>query len=192
MKRIQIIFLIVVFFIGGFSCKKGNEPVDYFPNQIGYNWNYNGFDSVSNASETLKVSIIGGKIINGVKSNVWILTYPNHTDTVIVSEKNDTLIFMGYTFTRRMYIIPFSLNQSWDELESSINQSKVVSIENVVAAAGYFNECYVIERTIFSFNYALYETIYFKPYVGIVKIYTKERSLGPYQIHTWELKNYSF
>ncbi len=196
MKHIKnTIFLIGIFFIGGYSCKKGNGPIDYFPSQIGFKWIYNVFDSISNTSETLKISIVGSKSINGVKSNVWVLNYSHHTDTILVSERNDTVIFIGYNstgYTRRMYVIPFSVNQSWDELESSTNQSKVMNLESVIVAAGHFNDCYVIERKIESFNYSLQEIIYFKPYIGIIKIYTKEFNMAPYEIHSWELINYSF
>ena len=188
MKKIRIIlFLVGIIFISAYSCKEDTQ-IDYFPNKVGNNWIYNVFDSISNKSESLKVSVIGNKAINAMNSYVWLLNYTNRTDTFFVTQTKDTIIFNSNNTVKRIYIIPFSVNQVWNESYFTTSNSKVINIENVTVPAGVFAETYVIERNIRSYNYSLYEKIYFKPKIGIVKLYTKEYNLGSVQIKTWELK----
>ncbi|MDR3651784.1 MAG: hypothetical protein P4L34_02290 [Paludibacter sp.] len=186
------LFLSVIVLVTAFGCKHEFKQVDYFPNSVGYYWFYNVFDSVLNKSEPLRVSIVDNRTINGANSAVWLLSYTNRTDTFFVSQSKDTIIFNSNSFIKRIYVVPFSLNQIWNESYFSTNNSKVISIEDVTVPAGSFNDTYVIERNIRSFNYSLYEKIYFKPQIGIVKLYTKEYNLGPVQIKTWELKSFDY
>jgi len=188
MKKMRII----LFFSGTIllivcGCKNENNQAEYFPNKTGNNWQYRVFDSISNKSESLIVSIIGNKIINGVNSSVWLLSYTNQTDTFFVHQSRDTLIFNSNRTAKRIYIIPFSVNLVWKESYFSSSNSKVISIEDVKVDVGSFNGTYVIERSIKGNNYSLYEKIYFKPNVGIIKLYTKEYNLGPVQTKTWKL-----
>lgn len=178
--------------VTAFGCKHEYKQIDYFPNSVGYYWFYTVFDSVLNKSEPLRVSIVDNRTINGVNSTVWLLSYTNRADTFFVSQSEDTIMFNSNSSVKRIYVVPFSLNQIWNESYFSTSISKVISIENVTVAAGSFNETYVIERNIRSFNYSLYEKIYFKPQIGIVKLYTKEYNLGPVQTKTWELKSFDY
>ena len=174
-----VIFLSCIILILAFGCKEENMQIDYFPDFVGYNWSYNVFDSVLNKSESLKVSIVGNKTINGRNSTVWLMTYTNQTDTFFVSQSKDSVIFNSNNSVKRIFIIPFSVNQTWDESYFTSSNSKVINIENVSVAAG--------SR---SYNYSMYEKIYFKPKIGIVKLYSKEYNLGPVQTKTWELKSF--
>jgi len=169
------------------GCKNENNQAEYFPNKVGNNWEYRVFDSISNKSESLIVSIIGNKIINDVNSSVWLLSYTNQTDTFFVHQSQDSLIFNSNRSAKRIYVIPFSVNQVWKESYFSSSNSKVIRTEDVKVYGGNFNETFVIERSIKGNNYSLYQKIYFKPNVGIIKLYTKEYNLGPVQTKTWEL-----
>ncbi len=186
-----LLFLNGALLFTALSCEKENKNVDYFPNQIGYNWMYNVYDSVANKSETLKISIIGDTKTDGLESKIWLLDYPDHADTIFVSENKDTVIFNTST-VKKIYITPFFVNQSWEELKTSTNKSEVIGLEHITTEAGSFSNIYVITRNIKSPNYSLSEKIYYKPTIGIIKLYSKEFNMGPFKIETWELKNFNF
>lgn len=190
-KRLTL-FLIGMILVTAFGCKHEYKQIDYFPNSVGYKWVYNIFDSVLNKSEIYRVYIIDNRTINGLNTKVWLLGNATKTDTFFVSQSKDTIVFNSNSSVKRIYVVPFSLNQVWDESYFSTSNSKVISIENVTVAAGTFNETYVIERNIKSFNYSLYEKIYFKPEIGIVKLYSREYNLGSVQTKTWELKSFDY
>ena len=195
MKNSKLIFfiLVTILFIAS-SCIKEKDipPIDYFPNEIGYTWVYNIYDSVAKKSDTLQISIIGSKNIDGSDSKIWLLTYPNKTDTFFVSEKNDTVIF-NTGIVRKVYVFPFFVNQIWDEyLASLTRKSEVIGIENISTEAGVFNNTYIISRFLAGYNYYLKEKVYFKPGVGIVKLYSFEYNLSAPEIKTWELKSKNF
>jgi len=180
--------LILVAMLG---CSEDALESSYFPNKVGYSWDYTVFDSVSNKAGSLKISIIGKKTINKINSSVWLLTYSNRTDTFFVGESKDTVIFSSNNNSpRRIYIVPFALNRMWNESSFPSSNSKVIGIEDVSVEAGNFTNTYFIERTIRSMDYYLHEKIYFKPQIGIVKLYSREYDFGFSQIKTWELKDY--
>lgn len=196
MKTIKtIVFFIGLILTSMFGCTRQIpakiEP-EYFPNQIGDSWSYSVYDSVSNQSEALNIYIINGTTNYSVVTTTWLLKYKNFNDTLTVSNNNGSITFQPKNSVKRTYLTPFSVNQTWNESYFSTSSSKVIAKENVTVEAGDFTDVYVIERNIFSLNYHLYEKVYFKPEVGIIKIYSKENNLGPIQIKTWELKTYYF
>ncbi len=163
-----------------------------FPNTIGDNWTYSVYDSLANELDTVKVKIIGEKVLpNSVVSKIWIYSGGNFNDTNYVAFYDDTLkVFQknDLVYPTEQIVFPLSVGKVWGIYGDTSN---VKAIENVSVNAGNFNNAYHIFRKATGLNFQLLEDVWIVPKVGIVKKNKYEYSLGPFENSHWELLNFS-
>jgi hypothetical protein len=142
------------------ACKKNsddNHSSSEFPNEIGDNWTYQVADTNWNNNQpldisnyTMKVSVIGAKVLaGGTGANVWVYSWPGHSDTCYVTTVADTVRFTdihesGFYVFSRQYIIPIALNNSWPYLDPSGHNVQVDSRSNIVVGSMQFDSAFHI------------------------------------------------
>lgn len=204
--KTKIFLLLLLLGIIDISCKKDEKrQIDYFPNNIGYQWIYR----LTNKNvDTIKVEIVSQGILpNGVSAKIWKYTYKlasqTYVDTVWVSQTNsDVRIYDNFCktctsqmpFERLHYILPLSIDKSWFTNDAFGDTTKVLNQENLSVPEGSFANVYRISKARgYVTNSWTKDTIYFKEYVGLVKLNQNEFNLGPLIGNgIWELIKHNF
>ncbi len=158
MKRYPLFLLIICILLFAFGCRKNDKnaisnSTDIFPNKVGDTWLYlvndttvNGQDS-SAVQYNMTVSVIDSiQLSGGIKANVWVYNYPGGTDTNYVYQIADSIRFLdkSKSYIVRQYIIPLSLNNSWQYVVPSINEVTVDRQANIIVGQNNFSNVFHI------------------------------------------------
>lgn len=209
--KISITMIVHLFLLGLLlSCNKHtpeqNTPYDkYFANNVGNYWEYDVYDSSSvrvhsdyPRAYTVKVIISGiQKLVDGKDATVWEYQYPWGNDTNYVRLVGDTVKIFDrvysrsiedLNFPRQIFLLPFEISKRWDGKLLYIDTSRVIRQEDVTVPAQTFTNCFDLFRHYLGPNLEYNDSYWFKPNIGMVKIYLHEYNLGPVTIELWRLK----
>ena len=205
--------LLVLFLI--ISCRKENSSPsnsfsNYFPNSVGDNWEYEVTDSaqyIQGGNDTVqhysvKVLIVGTKkLADGKDATIWKYSYPFGIDTNYVRIVGDTVKIFdnsynshtveGLKYPTLILVQPFNVGEGWDGKHAWSDTLSVVKQEDVTTSFQTFKDCFEIYRHYIGPNMETKDNYWFKPQVGMVRIYTNHYNLGPLMYRTWQLKAYS-
>ena len=204
MKVNIIFYILIIFSFLLVNCKKEkpgisdpthNDSVGYFPNNIGMQWKYFYYDSLSNNSDTVIVEIIGDtSFANDRIARIWEYRFKTTIERKYIETLGDTInIYNNLThqWINTKFIIPFEIGEKWEVDAFSNDSCYVVENISLTVLSGIFSECYVIKET-WSFvnDYGQIYT-WFVPYIGIVKKHYLGWSFGMGNYY-WELMDYQF
>ena len=82
-------------------------------------------------------------------------------------------------------------NTVWTNPDYHWDTTCVSEIVNITINNAVYSDVYLLERYAFCCNDYLIESIWFKPYVGLIRLNRKHLILGPYKDETWQLINYT-
>lgn len=201
---------IISFFL---SCNKEDltqhkSATEYFPNTIGDYWEYNVYDSsyrlLDNPklgrSYTVKVSIIGiKKLADSIDANVWQYAYPDTNIFKYIRITGDTvktftppyyvsLSALAYPYP--IFLIPFIAGNTWKSNLFNSDTYTSSLIPNIILNWQTYDSVFQISDHYLGPNLENYDTYWFKPNIGFLKIYFHDNSLGPIAIQLWQLKSY--
>jgi hypothetical protein len=207
---INYLTLFFIFFL--LDCHKdvsSNSFSQYYPNNIGDTWTYDVTDSTQSSPTnpsppqhyTVTITITGTKIlVDGNQYAVWQYQYPWGNDTNFVIIVGDTLKIFSLTYSRTItdlnyprtiFILPFQANDRWNGLLLNLDSSRVVSqSELVVTSNKTFTDCFEIYHHYIGYNTVLNDSYWFKPNIGMVKIFDFDYNNGPSLYRTWVLRSY--
>jgi hypothetical protein len=205
-----LLFLLLFCFACNKEAIKPNIPANYFPNAVGDSWEYDVTDSgqyVPGSNDTtqhysVKVLIVGTKkLADGKIASVWQYNYPFGIDTNYVRIDGDTIKIFdnsynshtveGLNYPKLIFMQPFKVGQRWDGKHAWSDTLSVVKQEDVANSFQTFKDCYKIFRHYIGPNMEMKDDYWFKPQVGIVRIYMDDYISAPTIYRTWQLKNYS-
>jgi len=180
------------------GCKRNNIP--NYPYNIGSKWVYSVYDSIMQRNYTETVEITGTtQLNNGTNVKVFKHTFSLNKDSatyLYLMENADTLTFLqdisgNYNLTDRRYVYPIIVGNQWLGV-SNIDNYNVVSDEQVTVPSGNFNT-FKITRNLSVTNYYLWETEWYSPSIGMIKLERREYDFGwtankNYQLISYQLK----
>ena len=212
-SSLGMLITCLAFVFSALSCDKdtatANKPAsEYFPNSVGNNWEYDVYDSSSARMHsdfpreyTVKVSIIGNKtLLDNSKASIWLYQYPWGTDTNYVSVVSDTVKIYdpfrikdlhGLLFPLRIYILPFAAEKRWDGKLLLIDSFHIYTEHQVSLLHQSFTDCFRMYHYYLAPNIENIDNYWFKPNIGMLKIYYSDYNNAPYDIYLWQLKSYS-
>jgi hypothetical protein len=165
------------------SCKKSSElptqPASAdFPNTVGDYWSYAFYDSLSNKSDILTISIVGQTLDKSI--SIWQFKYSDRIDTQYVSISGDTVTFSPqisspWSSYNTKIIFPLIVGNGW---RTYFDTTFISSTNYIGVPAGSFPTAYRIDEIWGGFND--YGTIvsWFVPKVGFVSRYHRGTSFG--------------
>ena len=197
MKTVANVFLFIVFLIiaMGSACKKElteNAPVitygkDFFPNEIGNEWVYEVYDSMTSKQYDVTIRIVGRTAFTqNVDAKVWTFKYPDKIDTnYVVTDNNVVKIYARDKFERKdTYVLPLVVNATW--LGSWIyDKYQVIGRDSISVNKIHFIEAFNIKENAVSHNFIRTKDEWFVPNLGMVKKYRFEY----YENKAWKLKS---
>lgn len=205
-----VIGLTIIIF---FSCskdavQKNIQATEYFPNSIGDYWEYDVFDSsqiqqqsTNSRNYTVKVSIVGTKkLLDNLDATIWQYQYPWGNDTNYIRIVGDTvkvfdIIYSSYledlNFPRQIFLLPFEDDKRWNGKLLYVDTFHVTLKTNVITDFNNYDSCFKIYRHYLGPNLEFTDDYWFKPNIGMIKIYCNEYNLGPNNVQLWQLKRYS-
>jgi hypothetical protein len=211
--RQTILILTAALFVALVSCEDdgpptggGHRPIDQLPSQIGMLWKYQVYDSLTQTTDTVWVSVTDPdpRTITGTQGFVWwynwITRYSVQPKTVTIS--GDTVALFTDTAQtepdpRELLIFPLELDREWTEPFGS-DTSRVTATGTKTVPAGTFTGAACVERIWnrdFEGGYNQ-STTWIARNVGIVsRHYFSESNLGDGTFivttnRTWELYDY--
>lgn len=192
------------------SCQDNSElSPEYFPNTPGDSWTYEVTDSSQSTSSnptspkqyTVTVRITGAKkLVDGRDAMIWRYQYPWGYDTTFVRTTSDSIMVFtpGYVesvenlkYPRLLFITPFTIGDGWNGKLLYVDTLWVTDLVNLTTSAGNFNDCYNVDHRYLGPNIVDNDNYWFRPYLGMVKIYYDDSKFGPRQFRTWKLISYS-
>lgn len=213
MKQLSrsLIFFLLIFC---FSCNKENinsNPIaNYFPNAVGDSWEYDVTDSaqyVQGSNNTVshysvQVLIVGTKkMADGKSVAIWKYNYPFGIDTNYVRIVGDTIKIFdnsynshtieGLKYPMLIFVEPFKVDEGWDGKHAWSDTLNVVKQEDVTTSFKTFKDCFQIYRHYIGPNMEFKDNYWFKPQIGMIRIYTNRYILAPFMYRIWQLKAYS-
>ncbi len=210
LSRMPILFLLLFCFACNKEHIKPNTPANYFPNGVGDTWEYDVTDSaqyVPGSNDTIqhysvKVLIVGTKkLADGNDAAIWKYSYPFGIDTNYVRIVGDTIKIFdnsynshtveGLKYPTLIFIQPFKVQEVWDGKHAWADTLTVLKQEDVSTSFQTFKDCFKIYRHYIGPNTEIKDNYWFKPQVGMVRIYMNHYNLGPLIYSTWQLKNYT-
>jgi hypothetical protein len=97
----------------------------------------------------MTVSVVGAKVFTGgMRANVWVYSWPGHSDTCYVTTMANTIRFVdihesGFHVFSRQYIIPIALNNSWAYIDPlHPNDVQVDSQANILVGQMQFDSAF--------------------------------------------------
>jgi len=169
-------------------------PPSEFPTGIGSTWTYAIVDTVTNARDTVTVTIARAEIWpDGTLSYMWRYTRQSSADSQSVTFERDTARFYDYRYAEyvtRQYVFPLKVDNSW--ATGWRDTSRVVSQGTVTLPGGLSVTAFRIQRLYQGFNYDLSEDEWFSPGVGMLILSRSEKSFGSrFFGGRWDLLSYS-
>ena len=194
--------LLCVLTLSQLSCKKHTtEPkhtaqtkIDYFPNEVGSQWKYSRFDSLSNVRDTITITIVDTTTINGMKMKIW--QYISSKDSAYIQSKyvgilHDTIWFNSpYVTCSEGLPLPFTIGTITSSFDDSIS---VIQQDSISVPAGQFDTTYQIYlRCWCGDECGQRSNIWFSHNIGFVKIVLSSYDWPPphYRKELWELISY--
>lgn len=188
-----IIVLINILALIIYSCENdefdNSRHTSYFPDSKGLEWVYQRFDSLNNSLDTIRVKIVDDTIISGILYMVWDHQYKTSKERFLVSKLNDSVKIFRSSSERidQLYLIPFEKYDGWVNPDYRFDTSFVSNIQNITIGDKNYSDVVLIERKAFCCNDYLIESIWIKPYLGLIKLERRHIILGPYKNETWNL-----
>ena len=179
----KIAFTVLLFSI--VSCRHssispGETVISDFPDNVGNNWVYSFYDSLSNKSDILTITIVGQTIDKS--ASIWQFKYSDRIDTQYVTISQDTVFFspvVSSPWSSYNTKIPFPLMIGNKWRGNYLNDSSYVAEKNPVSVpAGSFANAYKIVEGWGGFNDYGSIISWFVPKVGIVRRYHTGASFG--------------
>ena len=212
MKRLfNILTRVAPFILLFLSCNKDitktSQP-EYFPNTIGDFWQYQVTDSSQSSPNnpsapirySVSVNITGIKtLLDGKDATIWQYQYPWGNDTNYVRVTGDTIKIFDLTYSRSLsdlnyprlvFLPPFQVNQSWDGNLLDIDSYTVIHQADINTGSQTFMGCYDINYQYSGPNMEVNDHYWFKPFVGMVSMYSNHYLNGPNTYRTWQLTRY--
>jgi|GEM_PF-2146416 hypothetical protein len=212
MKKLKYISSVIFLLASVLAaCQKevirlNKEASEYFPNKVGNYWEYDVYDSseVRNNPNlprlyTVKVTITGTqKLADGKDALVWKYEYPDFKREVFVRIIQDSVRVYGqealsdYRFINfgNTYKIPFTNSQVWNGKLLWIDKYTSNAVSSIISNGITFTDCFLIFHHYEGPNIENYDSFWFKPNIGFLKIYLHQYNLGPLNIECWQLKKY--
>ena len=172
-----------------------------FPNAVGMLWTYEVYDSLTETSDTVQVSIVDTTTIEGpTPVTVWKYNYIDSISTRYVALSGDSLIVYEGSWDPReveLYVFPLFLGRYWTgPLEGLGDTSRVTDRGTISTPAGDFSDGSRIDRTWApDFGPGHFSTTWVVPNVGIVFRHVLKQWSDGSTLHTsindvWTLLSY--
>ncbi len=199
MKPIITLILIAISIVL-FSCgdkSTGTSPSnDYFPNEVGSVWVYAVYDSLTEQSYDMTISIADTATLWDMPVTLWVFAGDENTDTMYVSVEDDTVTFHAVRSQglAKRYVFPLSVGNEWDCGQSCAWDYSVDQKGAIDVPARRFANAYDIRGRSGGFNCYGTHSEWFVPHVGPVWIYRHSFcTIGWPMVdlnEIWELKSY--
>lgn len=199
MKPIITLILIAISIVL-FSCgdkSTGTSPSnDYFPNEVGSVWVYAVYDSLTEQSYDMTISIADTATLWDTPMTLWVFAGDGDIDTMYVSVEDDTVTFHAIRSQglAKMYVFPLSVGVEWDCGQSCAWDYSVDEKGAITVFARRFASAYNIRGEFFGFNSYGRNSEWYVPYIGMVRIYRYSFcTVCSPMVDTneiWELKSY--
>lgn len=191
------------------SCDDDDNPyrktnytmhVTDFPKELGFNWEFFVYDSLTSTSKTVNVSISDTiRYADSMLYYLWIYEYPDKIDSHLVKINGDTVsfhsLYLPLTYADFRIVFPLKEGAVWEG--GSLMPSDSCEVTEVDP---YFNfkKCndpvgpvgYHIERYTWNPNEYGYYSYWVTPYLGIVKIAKREIFWVMTKNETWEMLSF--
>jgi hypothetical protein len=209
MKKYPIMIIIALLFLAFVaSCQKNSlnsVPTDYFPNRVGDEWIYEVTDSAPEGNypaehSTVKISITGiTKLLDGQNATIWQYQYPSGSlinyfrmtvDTMKMFTLYDGTTIEALYYPQMIYILPFTLNETWRGNLANFDSSRVFGQVNVKRPLQQFQNCFEIFHYYVGPEIYHIDTLWFKPYIGFVQMRYVHMDAGPTINSYWQLKSF--
>ena len=210
MKKLKVITFILINAIVFVSCRKekiNSIASEYFPCTIGDYWEYDVYDSSYLREHpnipreyAVKVSITGiQKLVDSIDAYVWQYQFPWGNEINYVRIVGDTVktfdtvyskTIRDLLFPRKVYVIPFHDGQRWDGKLLFIDSSHVNKLPSVITKSETFMDCFGIFYHYMGPNLEYNDTYWFKPNIGMLKIYYNHYNLASRTMQLWQLKKF--
>jgi hypothetical protein len=170
----------------------------YFPNDVGSVWIYSVYDSLTQASYDMTVSIVDTVTMADTPVTVWVYEDGGDADTLFVSVAGDTVTFHNSdrTYLTGMYVFPLSVGEEWNCGQSCAWEYIVEERGDVDVPAGRFSNAYKIRGRLGGFNYYGRNSEWFAPHIGAVRVYRYSICTVCSPMidvnETWKLISYNF
>lgn len=196
----QIFIILISFSALIINCgdkSTGTNSLDnYFPGNVGSSWVYSVYDSLTESSYDMTVSVVDTATLWDMPVTLWVYESDGNADTMFVSIEGDTVTFHAVRSQglAKRYVFPLSVGDQWDCGTNCAWDYTVEGRGAVHVPARRFVNSYNIKGEFGGFNSYGLHSEWFVPYIGAVKIYR-------YSIctlcnpmvdinETWELKSY--
>jgi hypothetical protein len=161
MKMIAVIKVsaVVLFLLIGSICCSGKNPVDAdtsvlspntFPMSIGVLWTYEVYDSLTESTDTILVSIVDTvSTCSGSFVTVWKCKLSDVISTRYVGVAGDTLAIQGdslYLLPSEYFVFPLTVGSKWNGPCGIGDTSGVTRSGGISVPAGDFNSGVRIDR----------------------------------------------
>jgi len=145
----------------------------HFPNEIGYHWVYVTYDSISQVTDTVDVRIIDETVYFGDTVKIWRYDWGDFVDTAYIAVENDSVkVFDHNGNIERLYIIPFVLDNSWEnEYLGLTHQYEVTENLYFPTNGGVAGEGYIVNHQWNAFEFTGNIDRYFSPGIGMYRMY---------------------
>jgi hypothetical protein len=182
----NILFLVsITLLLLNVSCKNTTTPLiatnlTDFPNNVGNKWVYSYYDSLSNKSDYLTVTIVGQT--PDKLSTIWQFKYSDRIDTQYVTFSGDTVRFdphisSPWSSYNNIFLFPLQVGNGWKD-DYLLDSTFVAEINSIIVPAGSFMDAYKIVESWGGFNDYGSIISWFVPKVGIVRRYHRGISFG--------------
>lgn len=168
----------------------------YFPGEIGTTWVYSVYDSLTERSYDMTVTVVDSATLRDLPVSVWVYYGDGRIDTQYVYRSADTVTTYsqsGWGFAK-MYVFPVEVGKGWNCGESCRHDYIVDRRESIETPAGRFENAYHIEGHYFIPNDIEDSAEWFVPGVGAVWFYRFGMCSACYPMiyvnQVWELKSY--
>lgn len=175
--------IVVIFFLTFIRCTKSNSPISqldssYIPNpnidiplEVGNEWIYSVFDTVTNYTDTVEVLITEysyqAKYDYKIRAS-WYYWSDGFVYSVNIQLKGDTLYFPFPGFSGNKFIFPLSVGNSW---KTNSGEYYVKSQDSLHVPFAFFESSFNIQSYLWEPNCMVKKNIYLVPSIGIVKMY---------------------
>jgi len=201
MRQVMILALILVSTAAPTCSDKSTRtppPGDYFPNEVGSVWVYSVYDSLTERSYDMTVSIADtATLVGDTPVTLWVFAGDGNIDTMYVFVSGDTMTFHAPSSMTisRMYVFPLSVGKEWNCGQSCIWEYSVEQRGTIDVPARPFANAYDIRGESGGFNCYGLNSEWFVPHVGPVWIYRYSFCTLYYPLvdinEIWELKSYN-
>lgn len=198
--RQTIMLIVISVLVAIFGCGDKSTstlpPIDYFPNNIGSVWIYSVYDSLTERSYDMTVSIADTATLWDMPVTLWVFESDGNFDTMYVFVEDDTVTFQAVRSQglAKRYVFPLSVGNEWDCGETCFWDYSVDQKGAIDVPARTFANAYHIDGNSYMPNAFGYRSEWYVPYIGMVRIYrysfctVYSPMVDPNEI--WELKSY--